>query len=146
MTIAEASTDGLRADTLPAAQSRALAAAVRLAWITIVVKTVTIFIVASVSGESQAMKTAWYEDTMTLLPPIAFLFARRRIRKVPSPDHPYGHHRSVIVGHLIAAGALLAMGIYLFVENLGGLIAGEKPPIGITVVFGQAVWLSLIHI
>lgn len=146
MKIAEASTGGLHRDTLPAAQRRAMDKAAKLAWITIVVKTVTIFIVASVSGQSQAMKTAWYEDTMTLLPPLAFLMARRRVRKKPSPNHPYGHHRSVIVGHLVAAGALLAMGTYLMVENLSGLIAREKPPIGITVLFGHAVWMGWIMI
>ena len=60
---------------LPQDQADALRRAVRLEWITIGFTSVTIVLVALVVGNSQAMKTAWIEDMLSLIPQIAFLVA-----------------------------------------------------------------------
>ena len=137
----EAST-GRGSEALPEKQQELMKKAVRLEWITLIFKVVTIPLVGLVAGQSQAMRTAWYEDILELLPPIAFLIAARQIRREPSAKHPYGHHRSIGIGHLVAATALFAMGIYLLIDSAMSLIEGERPPIGTVVLFGHSVWLG----
>ena len=121
-------------------QSGVLRRARRLEWITIATLLVTVVVVALVAGQSQAMKVAWIEDSLSLLPPIAFLTAVRLAGRRPTPRHPYGYHRSVGVGHLVAAVALLAMGMFLVVDSGSGLLTGERPPIGVVDLFGVPVW------
>lgn len=106
----------------------------------------TAALVALVAGQSQAMRAAWIEDLLSLLPPIAFLVALRQIRRPPDRHHPYGHHRSIGVAHLVAAVALLAMGTFLTVDSALTLIRVERPPVGLTVVFGHAVWSGWLMI
>lgn len=127
-------------DDLPEEQQAALRRAVRLEWTTIAVMLVTIVAVYAVSGQSQAMKVAWIEDSLSLLPPIAFLVAARLAHRAPSARFPYGLHRAVGVGHLVAGVALLAMGLFLVVDSGSGLLAGERPPLGVVEIGGQVVW------
>ncbi len=91
--------------------------AVRLEWITIGFLVVTATAVFLVLGNSQAMKAAWIEDLLSFIPPLAFLVAVRLARQRPTVRHPYGLHRSVAVGHLVAAVALTAMGGFLVVDS-----------------------------
>ncbi|WP_422114963.1 cation diffusion facilitator family transporter [Brachybacterium sp. UNK5269] len=121
-------------------QRATLRRAIRLEWITLAWISGTVVLVGLVAGQSQAMRAAWLEDMLSLLPPIAFLIASRRIRKRPDRLHPYGHHRSIGVAHLVAALALLVMGGYLAVDSVLTLVTVERPPIGLTVLFGQAIW------
>lgn len=141
----EAST-GSGIDALPEKQGELLRKAVRLEWITIGVLVVTIALVGIVSGQSQAMKAAWYEDLLSLLPPIAFLVATRIIRRNPDAKHPYGHHRAIGVGHVVAGSALLAMGSFLLISSAIGLFNQEKPPIGTVVLFGHSIWLGWLMV
>lgn len=125
---------------LPADEERALARAVRLAWLTIAFLVTAVTVVYLVMGSSQAMKAAWYEDMLSFIPPVAFLVAVRTTRRTPSARHPYGFHRAVGVGHLVAATALLAMGLFLVWDSASGLLAQEHPPVGVMVVGGHVVW------
>jgi cation diffusion facilitator family transporter len=127
---------------LPEKQQETLKKAVRLEWITIGFLAVTVFLVFLVLGNSQAMKAAWIEDLLSFIPPIVFLVALRIARKKPNPKHPYGYHRSVGVGHLVAAVALVTMGTFLIVDSATGLIAAEHPSIGSVELFGQVFWLG----
>jgi cation diffusion facilitator family transporter len=131
---------------LPERQVAVLRRAIRLEWITISFLAVTVSLVFLVLGNSQAMKAAWIEDLLSFIPPIAFLVAIKINRKAPTPDHPYGYHRSVGVGHLVAAVALTTMGTYLIIDSASGLIAMEHPTIGTVVIFGQIVWLGWLMI
>ena len=131
---------------LPAAKVETLRRAVRLEWITIGFLVVAITIVGLVLGNSQAMKAAWAEDLLSLLPPIAFLVAVRIIRKPPSPARPYGYHRSIGVAHLVAGVALLVMGALLIFDSASGLVTAEHPTIGAVEVFGQVIWLGWLMI
>lgn len=127
---------------LPQEQADALRRAVRLEWITIGFTSVTIVLVALVVGNSQAMKTAWIEDMLSLIPQIAFLVALIFVRRRPTRRFPYGLHRTMGIGHLVAGVALLAVGGSLAAESVIGLLAAEHPTIGTVVVFGTAVWLG----
>ena len=131
---------------LPAQQRELLRRAIRLEWITIVFLAITVTLVGLTVGSSQAMRAAFFEDLLSFVPPIAFLIAVRIIRIAPSRRFPYGLHRSVGVGHLVAAVALTAMGGFLIVESISTLIAAEHPTVGTVVVFGQVVWLGWLMI
>lgn len=131
---------------LPPRQVDVLHRAIRLEWITIGFLVITVTLVFLVLGNSQAMKAAWLEDLLSFIPPIAFLIAVRINRKPPTPGHPYGFHRSVGVGHLVAAVALSAMGTFLVVDSATGLLRAEHPTIGTVVIFDQVVWLGWLMI
>ena len=125
---------------LPPEARDAARKAKRLAWLTIAFLVTAVTLVYLVMGSSQAMKAAWAEDLLSFIPPIAFLVAMRVTGRVPTARHPYGYHRSVGVGHLVAATALLAMGGFLVFDSVSGLLAGEHPPVGLVVVLGHEVW------
>jgi cation diffusion facilitator family transporter len=92
------------------------------------------------------MKAAWIEDMLALIPPLAFLVAVRRARKAPTVDHPYGYHRTVAVGHLAAAVALLAMGLFLVEDSATGLLRQDHPPIGTVQLLGTTFWSGWLMI
>lgn len=143
--VEEAST-GSGHDALPEEQQEQLKKAIRLEWITIGTLVVTVALVGLVAGQSQAMRAAWLEDMLSFLPPIAFLIATRVIRIGPNLRHPYGHHRSIGVAHLVAATALLIMGGFLIFNSVMSLVNVEKPPVGLTVLFGQEIWAGWLMV
>lgn len=126
--------------SLPPDKSAVLDRAVRLQWISLAVMSVVILAVGLVAGQSQAMRTAFVEDLLALLPPIAFLLGVWRAGKGRSPKHPYGHHRAMSAGHLVAAVALLAFGLSLLYNGASALLGGERPPVGVMSLFGQTIW------
>ncbi|GAA1165285.1 cation transporter [Ornithinimicrobium humiphilum] len=125
---------------LPEELKSALRRARRLEWISLVYLVTGVVLVALVMGSSQAMKAAWIEDMLSLIPPIAFLVGARMAGRSPDRDYPFGRHRSVAVGHLVAAVALLSMGLFLVYDSGTGLVTGDHPPIGTMRIFGEAVW------
>jgi divalent metal cation (Fe/Co/Zn/Cd) transporter len=132
--------------TLPPEQVRARRSAIRWEFFTIAYTSVTITVVAFVVGNSQAMRTAWIEDMLSLIPQIAFLTALLLVRRRPTVQHPYGLHRAMGVGHLVAGVALLAVGLNLAVEAVIGLLAAEHPTIGTVQIWGQTVWLGWLMV
>jgi len=133
---------GTRDRELTPERRETLRRARRLEWITIAYLVSAVGLLALVLGSSQAMKTAWFEDLLSLIPPIAFLVSERYNAKAPTKRFPYGFHRTVSVAHLCAALALFAMGGYLFVESVAKLVAAEHPTIGAITLFGQTFWLG----
>lgn len=131
---------------LPAAQQQALRSAIRWEWFTIGYTVVTIGVIALVVGGSQAMKTAWIEDMLSLIPQISFLIALLFIRRPPSRAFPFGLHRVMGVGHLVAGVALLAVGGNLAYEAISGLVRAEHPSIGTVQLFGQTIWLGWLMV
>ena len=130
----------------PQEQKTALRKAIRWQIFTICYTVCTITVVAFVLGGSQAMKTAWIEDMLSLIPQFVFLVALFLIRRAPSTQHPYGWHRAMGVGHLIAGVALLAVGLRLAFDAVSGLIAAERPDIGEIELFGQTIWLGWVMV
>lgn len=102
----------------------------------------TIALIAFVVSGSQAMRTAWIEDMLSLIPQIAFLVALLFVRRRPTRAFPFGLHRVMGVGHLIAGVALLAVGGSLAIESIAGLVSAEHPSIGTVQVLGHTVWLG----
>ncbi|HYI58630.1 MAG TPA: cation transporter [Microlunatus sp.] len=132
--------------TLPEPQADALRRAVRLEWITLAFLAGAITLVGLVLGNSQAMKAAWIEDLLSVLPPISFLLAVRLVSRPPSVDRPYGFHRSIGAAHLVSGTALLIMGGFLVVDSSIGLISAEHPAIGSVAIGGQLIWLGWLMI
>ena len=130
------------AKELPPDLRQTLRKARRLEWLTIACLVSAVGFLALVLGSSQAMKTAWFEDPLSLIPPIAFLVSARFNSRAPTERFPYGFHRMVSIGHLCAALALFAMGGYLLIESVAKLIAAEHPTIGSITLFGQTFWLG----
>jgi divalent metal cation (Fe/Co/Zn/Cd) transporter len=88
------------------------------------------------------MRTAWIEDMLSLLPPIAFLIATRIRTRAPNARFPWGYHRAISVAYVWASAALLVMGVLLFAESTLKLITAEHPPIGTIQLFGATFWLG----
>lgn len=135
-----------RHNEMPEKQRVALRKAIKLEWATIAWVLFSIVLVGVVAGQSQAMRSAWIEDMLSLVPPIAFLLASRISKAVATRKHPYGKHRSIAIGHQAAALALLIMGSLLIYEAVSALIKGEKPPIGLAILFGHDVWSGWLMI
>lgn len=131
---------------LPPEQHEALRKARWWEIFTICYTTVTITVVALVVGNSQAMRTAWIEDMLSLLPQLAFLTALLFVRRPPTVKHPYGMHRAMGIGHLVAGVALLAVGLNLARESVVGLVSAEHPTIGTVQLFGQTIWLGWLMV
>jgi cation diffusion facilitator family transporter len=120
--------------------------AVRLEWLTILFFVCAVVLLGVTLGQSQAMKAAWIEDMLGLVPPIAFLVAARFRTRPPNDDFPYGYHRSVSVGFLAASFALLVLGGYVVYDSIVRLIKGERAPIGLMELFGHRFWLGWLMI
>ncbi|MDJ1371300.1 cation diffusion facilitator family transporter [Gulosibacter molinativorax] len=131
---------------LPDGLLRERARAIRLQWISLTITALSAALVFSVAGNSQAMKAAWVEDALSLIPPIAFLISSRVSTQAPTQRHPYGFHRSVGVGHLIASVALTAMALILIYESASALLAAEHPTIGSVELFGVTLWQGWLMI
>ncbi|HEX2232834.1 MAG TPA: cation transporter [Thermoleophilaceae bacterium] len=116
--------------------------AVVLEWITIAYLISAVIFLALTLGQSQAMKAAWVEDLLSLLPAIAFLVANRLRRGGSSAKFPWGKHRAVTIAYLAASFALLVVGSLVFIDSALKLIALEHPPIGVIQLFGEEVWLG----
>jgi cation diffusion facilitator family transporter len=120
--------------------------AVRLEWITIAYLVSAVVLLALTLGQSQAMKAAWIEDLLSLLPPIAFLIASSIRNRDPSAKFPWGFHRSISIAYLFAALALIVLGSLLFFDSAIKLVTAEHPPIGVIQLFGEEIWLGWVMI
>lgn len=123
-------------------QERQLQKAVKLEWLTLAYIASVIVLMYIVLGSSQAMKSAWVEDMLSLLPPAMFLLANRYRNRAPDEHYPYGFHRAASVGFLVAAVALLVVGGWLVVDSALKLIKTEHPTIGMREYFGVDIWLG----
>jgi cation diffusion facilitator family transporter len=123
-------------------QELVLQKARRLEYLSIAYLASVIFLMYLVMGASQAMKTAWVEDMLSLVPPICFLIGSHICWRKPTDRYPYGFHRVVSILFLLAAVALLLTGAFLLSEALLTLIRREHPTIGMKEFFGQDLWLG----
>lgn len=130
------------AHELPPDKSEIHQKALRLEWLTIAYLSSAIFFIYLTLGASQAMKTAWFEDMLSLIPPIVFLVAARFRHRAPDENFPYGYHRSVSIAYLCASIALFSMGGFLLFDSIMKLIAFEHPSIGTVQLFGHQIWLG----
>jgi len=109
--------------------------------------TISIIIVMGLAmGGSQTMKTAWVEDTLGLVPPIAFLIALRIEAKSHNTLFPFGFDRAQGLAFLIAAVALAGVGAMLLWDAASTLIAQEHAMVGSIRILGRDIWLGWIMI
>lgn len=106
-----------------------------LAWMASVIA-----VVGLTMGSSQAMKAAWVEDLLSLVPPLAFLVAARVHDRPPDARFPYGYQRAFSISFLIAAAALFGFGAFILLDSLLALVRQEHPTIGLMRLFGVDVW------
>ena len=112
----------------------------RLGWITLAyIGSAAVFLYLTM-GTSQAMRTSFFEDVVSLVPAAAFLIGTAIARRAPGPDYPYGTHRATSIAYLTAALALCAMGVFLLAEAAAKVISDEKTTIGGFPLFGTVVW------
>jgi cation diffusion facilitator family transporter len=127
---------------LPPERERDLWRATRLEWLTIAYLSTVVLLMSLVMGQSQAMRTAWVEDLLSLVPPIGFLVAARFRTRAADEHHPFGYHRVINIAYLVSSLALFSMGVLLLFDAARTLIAAEHPTIGAVDVFGRTVWLG----
>ncbi|MGR3761311.1 cation transporter [Roseobacteraceae bacterium NS-SX3] len=132
---------------LPEDIRQQLRRAERLEWWTLFWLVSIIAVMYLAMGSSQAMKTAWIEDTLSLLPPILFLAARRCEQLPPTRAFPFGFQRAgTLPFFLAAAAALTLMGGFLLYSAASHLITQEHPTIGSVRLLGQDIWLGWVMI
>ena len=131
---------------MPATLSDDIRTARRLAWWTLAWMATVIIVVGLATGSSQAMKTAWLEDLLSLIPAVVFLVALKYESRPPTDRFPFGFQRVNSVAFMIAAVSLSAMGIYLLVHSVITLLRGEHVTIMPVRLFGHSVWMGWIMI
>jgi cation diffusion facilitator family transporter len=114
----------------------------RLAYWTVGWMLSVIAIVGLTVGSSQAMRTAWLEDVLSLIPAMAFLIALHFEGRTPTPKFPYGFLRMNGVAFMISAVALCSMGAFLLVEAIGTLVKQDAVTIAPVQIFGSHVWMG----
>ncbi|MFW3614027.1 cation diffusion facilitator family transporter [Billgrantia antri] len=119
---------------------------IRLEWWNLGFRLSIVAVLALVLGSSQAMKAAWYEDILSLVPAIAFLVAMRFRNRSPDEEFPYGYQRVTVVAFLCAAVALTLIGSYVLLDSLYKLIMMEHPSIGAIEIFGETIWMGWLMV
>ena len=119
-----------------------MAAARRLEWWNIGWTISYVVVLGLAMGSSQAMKTAWIEDMLGLIPPVVFLISERYERRSANARFHYGYDRVNGLGFLVAAVALAAAGLFLLWDAASALAAQEHVSVGTVRIMGQDVWLG----
>jgi cation diffusion facilitator family transporter len=114
--------------------------AARLSWISLGLLISTAIAVYVTLGQSEAMKTAWVEDLLGMVPPIVLLAALKIENRAPNKRFPYGYFRTVSVAFLVTSAVLTLAGLWLLYDSVMKLLHGERPPVGTMSVFGHLVW------
>lgn len=125
---------------LPPDHERALAKAKRLERFTIGYMVTALVAVYFALGSSQAMKAAWLEDMLSLVPPAAFLIANRYRDRRPSEEMPWGYHRAISVAYLAGSIAIVALGTFILIDSGHKLITAEHPAIGLVELWDWHFW------
>lgn len=130
----------------PEEQHRLRQKARMLSWLSIVLLASAGTLLFFALGSSEAMKTAWVSDVLTAIPPMALLGAMAVELRGPSKRFPYGYTRSISVAFLVTSGVLSLVGLYLLYDSLSKLLKQQRPPIGLTVMFGHSFWAGWLMI
>ncbi|WP_372624639.1 cation transporter [Falsiroseomonas sp.] len=129
---------------LPDELERAMRRARRLQWLWMVVLASIVVAIYFALGNSQAMKTAWIEDLLSFVPPIAFLVSSRIERWAPDARFPIGYIRVTSIAYLVSAVALAGVGLFLIYDSASALIRAEHPTIGSVELFGVTFWFGWV--
>ena len=130
----------------PEDKARSLRRAVRLEWATLFFMTTIVVAMYFAMGGSQAMKAAWIEDMLGLVPATAFLLARHFEKKRPSNAFPFGYFKCVSIAYLVSATALVLLALYLIYDSGYALITQHHPTIGLVEILGMEFWMGWLMI
>lgn len=131
---------------LPKELQQTLSRAKRLEWITVIYLISVIIVMYLSLGSSQAMKSAWLEDVLSLIPSIAFLISVKINTKQPNKKFPFGYHRVFSISFMAGAVAVLGMGLFLVYDSGMALIKKHHPTIGSIMIFGHRIWMGWVMI
>lgn len=131
---------------LPPDKKATLHRAQRIEWVTIFFLITIIVVVGLAMGSSQTMKAMWVEDTVSLIPPTAFLIGTYYRKKTPDDRFPYGYRRAVLIAFLTGSVALFAFGFYILADSIYKLVIAEHPTIQTIELSGRRVWLGWLMI
>ena len=118
----------------------------RLEWWTLAGMASIVIVMYFAMGGSQAMKTAFLEDLLSLIPAITFLIAAHLEPKEPTEKHPFGFVRVNSLAFLASAVVLTTMGLWLLYDGLTALAKQEHPSIGPVTMFGHTFWMGWLMI
>lgn len=137
----------MKGDAFPSALRPVMRRAIRLEYWNLFWSTTIVVAMGLVMGQSQAMKTAWVEDLLGLVPPLAFVIAAHfELKRKRTAQFPFGFERANGLGFFIAAVALFAVGVHLLIDALATLAAAEHVTIGSIRLFGQDIWLGWLMV
>jgi cation diffusion facilitator family transporter len=126
----------------PPEVERDIAKGKRLAIVSIVYLCSTVVLLFIVTSGSQALKTEFVGDALSIVPPILFLVGNRISSRAPNPNYPWGFERAVTAGYLASAVVLLLVGLFLFADSAMKLARLQHPSIGGMPLFGHVVWIG----
>jgi cation diffusion facilitator family transporter len=120
------------------------ATALRRAWwlevLTIVHIAASAAVLYVTLGTSQAMKSAFLDDLIGVVPPVAFLVAVRYVDRPPSGRFPYGYHRSRSIAFLLAGLSIVMVAVFIVADGVLKLFQRHHPVIRSTEIFHATVW------
>lgn len=131
---------------LPEEQQRSMQRARRLQWTWMLFLASIVTAIYFALGSSQAMKTAWLEDLLSFVPPIAFLVASRVERWAPTSRFPLGFIRVTSIAYLVSAVALAGVALFMIYDATVALVSTEHPTIGMVEIFGVNLWFGWVMI
>ena len=131
---------------VPPAIETDLAKARRLAWWTLAWMSSILVVMWLAMGSSQAMKTAFVEDLLSMVPAIVLLIATYFERREPTPKFAFGFDRMHSLAFLVSAVALTIMGATLLFEAVHTLIKAEHVTVPPVTIFGHHIWLGWLMI
>ncbi|UIJ73329.1 cation diffusion facilitator family transporter [Aurantimonas sp. HBX-1] len=135
-----------RSHRLPPAQQAAIRRACWLQGVWIFFLTTIVLAMYFTLGSSQAMKTAWMEDLLSFVPPVAFLAAVWIERWKANARYPLGFVRIASISYLVAAVSLAGVALFMIYDSASALIAAEHPTIGSVEFFGWTFWFGWLMI
>ncbi len=125
-----------------------MARATRLEWITIFFNFSIIAVMFLTMGSSQAMKTAWIEDMLSMIPPVTYLITLRVRNRHPDQRFPYGYRRAPMLGFMAASASVLTLGLYMLIDSAVSLFSAHHPTLGHFTLYGTSwdVWSGWVMI
>ncbi len=131
---------------LPERQRQVMKRAIQLEWLTVFFMLTIVLVIGLTMGSSQAMKAAWIEDLLSLIPPLSFLFAAHFQKHPPDQRFPYGRGRAMSISFLVASTALFAFGLFVLIDSVAKLVSAERPSLGAIELFGHVLWSGWVMV
>ncbi|MBK8908723.1 MAG: cation transporter [Rhodospirillales bacterium] len=128
----------------PPDKAQLLHRADRLEWATLFFMSTVVVVMWLAQGSSQAMRSAWIEDVLSLVPATTYLIARRFEERPPDHRFPFGYYNAIPLAYLVSATTILIFAGYMIYSSGKELLSDDHPSIGLVSVFGNDVWMGWV--